>query len=106
MTFERKNFITADDIRAFEIACPRCWTAVSIPVKECYYKTAWQCPLCQTPFFHGGAAQNEAILSLAKAVHDLLEQSQGNTFRFRIEINIDDEEREERKAKSQTRPKA
>jgi ribosomal protein L37AE/L43A len=92
MTLEHKSFISINDVRAFQITCSKCLTCVSIPAKECYYKTAWQCPQCQTPFFHGGAAQNEAIISLAKALHDIQEQINSMSFGFRIEIATENEE--------------
>ncbi|MGH9327050.1 MAG: hypothetical protein ACRD2B_10265 [Terriglobia bacterium] len=97
MTFERKSFITLDDVIAFEITCQKCRTAVSIQVKECYYKTTWQCPQCQTSFFQGGAAQNESLLSLAKSIHDILERRKGAGFGFRIEIEVSEDRYEDRK---------
>jgi len=86
VTIQRRHLITLGDVIAFEMACPACKTAVRILIKECY-RIAHKCPQCSKAFFFSGAAENEAILELAKAIEDIKAQCGPKTFEFRIEID-------------------
>jgi hypothetical protein len=86
MTVETKHTLSLDDIEAFEIKCEACKNVVSIPLEKCT-KTTPQCPCCKEHWYRGGAADNEAILSLASAVEDIKSELRRKPkFSFRIKF--------------------
>jgi hypothetical protein len=91
MTVQKKRTIGVDDIRAFEIMCRNCRSTLSIPIDKCS-KTACQCPRCSELLYAGGAAENDAIMMLARAIREIHSESKekGQKFIFRIEITPDD----------------
>ncbi|MGC1617697.1 MAG: hypothetical protein WA765_04345 [Candidatus Acidiferrum sp.] len=93
MVTENRKLISVDDVLAFEIECVHCGTKLLIPLNKCA-KTAPQCSRCGTYWYRSGAADNEAIISLARAIEEIKSESKlkDTKFRFRIEI-VNDEKK-------------
>jgi hypothetical protein len=84
MTVETKYTLSLDDIEAFEIKCEACETVVSIPLVECT-KTTPQCPRCKEHWYRGGAADNEHIIHLARAIDEIKSELKHEPkFSFRV----------------------
>jgi len=84
MVVEIKHILNLDDIEAFEITCAECKTTISIPLAKCT-RTTPQCPRCGQHWYRGGAADNDAILTFARAIADIkAELNHEAKFSFRV----------------------
>jgi len=92
MVTENRKLISVNDVLAFEIECIQCGTKLLIPLSKCT-KTAPQCSRCGTHWYRAGAADNEPILSLARAIEEIKSESKSKDTKFYFRIEIENDEK-------------
>ncbi len=83
MTNEKRNFISLDDILAFEFECGDCHVRQSIPIAK-FTKMHGECPHCGIRWFKADDVVEKSLPVLAKAIRDVKQQEINALFRVEI----------------------